>query len=132
MVTKKHKLGSKQESVQQPTPNAVSISSQNMAAQPLAMNTNTIMAPKPMLSVPSGFGIPGQNIYNSLQSLLINYLSSHSQNSEVVAAFTGDLPVVLSEDEEGDSVAEETSLKHKVRWMLIVWMLLLSTFSKIK
>ena len=124
-------MGSKQESVQQPTPNAVSISSQNMAAQPLAMNTNTIMAPKPMLSVPSGFGTPGQ-IYNLLQSLLINYLSSHSQNSEVVAAFTGDLPVVLSEDEEGDSVAEETSLKHKVRWMLIVWMLLLSIFSKIK
>jgi len=59
---KKHKLGSKQESVQQPTPNAVSISSQNMAAQPLAMNTNTIMAPQPMLSVPSGFGTPGQNI----------------------------------------------------------------------
>ena len=59
---KKHKLGSKQESVQQPTPNAVSISSQNMAVQPLAMNTNTIMAPQPMLSVPSGFGTPGQNI----------------------------------------------------------------------
>ena len=49
----------------------------------------------------------------------------------MVVAITEGLLVVRLEEDGGDMVAE-ASLNHKVRWILIVWMLLLLTFSKIR
>ena len=59
---KKLKSGRKQNFTQQQLPIPVSIATSNIAPQPLAINTNTIMPSQPMLSVPSEFASQGQNI----------------------------------------------------------------------
>ena len=128
---KKHKSGQKQDADVQPMPIPVAISNQSMAPQQIAMNANTIMPSQQVVSVPSGFATQGQNIQfvaipaNQLPPLPFRIL-------EVVVAFREVLLVALSEEEVGDTVAEEASQNHKVRRMLIVWMLLLLTFSKIR
>ena len=131
---KKHKSGLKQNDDVQPMPIPLAIANQSMAPQQIAMNTSAMMPTQQMVSVPSSYAtvLHRDKTYNLLQSQQTNCLHLPSRTLEVVGVFKEVFLVAQSEDELGDTVAEEASLNHKVRRMLIVWMLLLLTFSKIR
>ena len=128
---KKLKSGDKQDFAQQQLPVPIPVANANINPQPLAINTNTIMPSQPVLSVPSSFASQGQNI--QFVAVPVGRMPSFTftefrgggglQRGPAGGSFRG---------RRGDMVEEGTSRNHKVRWMLIVWIFLLLTFSKIK
>ena len=128
---KKHKHGSKQPNTQQILPSQVAVAMPSMLTQPQMASVNTIL-PTPMVSIlfHPDFQIKGLTYNMLLFRLEKCHLSPFRTSTEEEETSTGGLVVVLLDLEE--DAAGETLLDHKVRMMLIVWMLLLLVFSKTK
>ena len=135
---KKHKSGNKQNNQQLlpaqvpiAIPAQVPINMPTLFPQPSANANPTLQ--NPMVSMPSGFTNQGSNVqYIAITAGHIPPFtySEFSQVKEVVISIEDPIMVAIREEEE--HVAEAILCDHKVRMMLIVWMLLLLTFSKTK
>ena len=100
----------------------------NLFPQPQTINANPMMQ-TPVVSIPSGFTNQGQNV--QFVAIPAGHFPSfsYSEFSRGGGDFYRGSNGGLHLEQEGDA-AGETLRDHKLRMMLIVWMLLPLTFSK--
>ena len=126
---KKHKSGQKQNVTQQLLPSSIPFMVPSLLSQLHTANANSIV-PASVVPIPIGFTNQGQTF--QFGGIPAEHMPPFTYSEFVTGGGFQRALVVIARKEEGGDVARETLPDHKVRMMLIVWMLLVFIFSKIR